>query len=293
MFGKSIIPSMKYVYPLISFLLLSMAYTASAQDDILLPENFYVHKGEKINVHLVNVNQFSKVDELSFDPAKIQKFTLGWGKKAADLVPALKATDTATSIKFDKDGLNTLTMTMKPVLDDIERDDFIKILEDEGLTDFAEKAKNGSKDSFRERYTRYLKTLIKVQDKTAANDFEKNQGQDFEITLKDNPYKGSYGDDIIASVMFRDKPAVNATVLFYIKSADGNVFVQKLNADKQGLIYFKLTREGIYLLRSAHMEVSKDKSADYEAWLATYTFAFESTNEMPNTYKQFGFGNKH
>jgi len=41
------------------------------------------------------------------------------------------------------------------------------------------------------------------------------------------------------------------------------------------------------------MEVSKDKSADYEAWLATYTFAFESTNEMPNTYKQFGFGNKH
>ncbi|MGZ4001374.1 MAG: DUF4198 domain-containing protein [Mucilaginibacter sp.] len=284
---------MKYVYPLISFLLLSVVYTASAQDDILLPENFYVHKGEKINIHLVTVNQFSKKDELSFDPAKIQKFTLGWGKKAGDLMPALKATDTATAMQFDKDGLNTLTMTMKPVLDDIERDDFIKILEDEGLTDFAENAKNGSKDSFRERYTRYLKSLIKVQDKTAANDFEKSQGQDFEITLKDNPYKGSYGDDIIASVTFRDKPAVNATVLFYIKAADGNVFVQKLNADKQGFIYFKLTREGIYLLRSAHMEVSKDKSADYEAWLATYTFAFESTNEMPNTYKQFGFGNKH
>jgi len=284
---------MKYIYLLISFLLLSVANTASAQDDILLPENFYVHKGEKISVRLVNVNQFVKQDELSFDPAKIQKFTLGSGKKASDLMTGLKATDTAATIKFDKDGLNMLTMTMKPVLDDIERDDFIKILDDEGLNDFSEKAKNGSKDSFRERYTWYLKSLVKVENKTAANDFEKSQGQDLEITLKDNPYKGNYGDDIIASVTFRDRPAVNATVLFYIKTADGNVFVQKLNADKQGQVYFKLTREGIYLLRCAHMEVSKDKSADYEAWLATYTFAFESTNEMPNTYKQFGFGNKH
>jgi hypothetical protein len=293
MFGKSIILSMKYIYPLICFWFLSIVYTANAQDNILLPENFYVPKGEKINVRLVNVSQFVRQDELSFNPAKIQKFTLGAGKKAGDLMAGLKATDTAAAIKFDKDGLNMLTMTMKPVLDDIERDDFIKILEDDGLNDFAEKAKNGSKDSFRERYTWYLKSLVKVENKTAANDFEKSQGQDFEITLKDNPYKGNYGDDIIASVMFHGKPAVNATVLFYIKTADGNVFVQKLNADKQGLVYFKLTREGIYLLRSMHMEASKDKSADYEAWLATYTFAFESTNEMPNTYKQFGFGNKH
>ena len=71
------------------------------------------------------------------------------------------------------------------------------------------------------------------------------------------------------------------------------MFAQKLTADKQGQIYFKLTREGIYLLRSAHMESSKEKSADYETWLATYTFAFNSSNEMPNTYKEFGFGNKH
>lgn len=284
---------MKYSYLLIPFLLLSVVYTASAQDDILLPENFYVHKGEKVNVHLVNVNQFNKQDELSFDPTKIQKFTLGSGKKATDLLPGLKATDTADAVKFDKEGLNLLSMTMKPVLDDIERDDFIKILDDEGLNDLSEKAKNGSKDSFRERYTWYLKSLVKADDKTTANDFEKSQGHDFEITLRDNPYKGNYGDDIIASVMFHDKPAVNAIVLFYIKTADGNVFVQKLNADKQGLIYFKLTREGIYLLRSMHLEASKDKSADFDAWLATYTFAFESANEMPNTYKQFGFGNKH
>jgi len=71
------------------------------------------------------------------------------------------------------------------------------------------------------------------------------------------------------------------------------VFVQKLMSDKQGLIFFKLTREGIYMLRSMHMEEAKEKKADYDAWLTTYTFAFSSVNEMPSTYKEFGFGNKH
>jgi hypothetical protein len=267
-----------------------MALSAGAQDNILLPERFYAKKGEEIKVHLINVSQFIKQDEVSLDPNKFQKFTLGIGKKSEDLMPGLKASDTTTTIKFEKEGVNLLAVTMKTVNDDIERDDFTKILDDEGLNDLSDKVKNGSKDNFRERYTWYLKSLIKVGDKGSANDFEKSAGQEFEITLKDNPYNGSYGDDIIASVMFKDAPAVNAVVLFYIKTADGNVFVQKLNADKQGLVYFKLSREGTYMLRSMHMEASKDKSADYEAWLATYTFAFNNTAEIPNSYKSFGSG---
>ncbi len=121
-----------------------------------------------------------------------------------------------------------MQITTKPVTDDVERDDFLKILDDEGLTQYSEKAKNGSKDSFRERYTWYLKTLVEV-DETSGNDFDKSQGQDFEIILKDNPYKGNYGDDIIALVNFQGKPAVNANVIFYVKTASGDVFVQKLS----------------------------------------------------------------
>ncbi|HEX3386266.1 MAG TPA: DUF4198 domain-containing protein [Mucilaginibacter sp.] len=281
---------MKYIYFFISCFVL-MASGAGAQDNILLPERFYVKKGEAIKVHLINVSQFIKQDEVSLDPNKFQKFTLGVGKKAEDLVPGLKAPDTTTTIKFEKEGLNLLAVTMKVVNDDIERDDFTKILDDEGLNDLSNKVKNGSKDNFRERYTWYMKSLIKVDDKINANDFEKSTGQDFEITLKDNPYKGGYGDDITASVMFKGEPAVNAVVLFYIKTADGNVFVQHMNVDKQGLIYFKLSREGTYMLRSMHMEASKDKSADYDAWLATYTFAFSNTTDVPNSYKSFGIGN--
>lgn len=283
---------MKRIYFIISGLFFLIAAKAEAQDYILLPENFYVHKDARVNFHLISANQFIKQDEIGFTPSKIEKFTLGSSGKKTDLLKNIKSNDSVTSVQMDKDGLQLLQMTMKPVADDIESDDFIKILEDEGLTQYAEKAKNGSKDSFREKYTWCLKSLVEV-DKHSPNDFDKIQDQEFDITLKDNPYKGNYGDDIIGLVNFRGKPAANAVVLFYIKTADGNVFVQRLFADKQGQIYFKLSREGIYMLRSMHMEPSKEKNADFDTWMATYTFAFNSNNQMPNTYKEFGFGNKH
>jgi len=282
---------MKRIYLFLPFLFL-IAAKASAQDYVLLPENFYLHKGDKVNIHLVSVNQLMKQDEIGFSAAKVQKLTMGTGKKTIDLTPGIKGKDSVVSVQFVKKGLELLQITTKSVTDDVERDDFLKILDDEGLTQYSEKAKNGSKDSFRERYIWYIKSLVEV-DETSGNDFDKSQDQDYEIILKDNPYKGNYGDDIIGLVNFRGKPVANANVLFYVKTASGDVFVQKLSTDKSGQVYLKLTREGIYMLRTAHMEPSKDKNADFDTWLATYTFAFESSNTMPNTYKEFGFGNKH
>jgi uncharacterized GH25 family protein len=284
---------MKRIYFLLSCLLLSGVFKAQAQDYVLLPENFFLHKGDKLNLHLISANQFIKQDEIKYETAKAAKFTLNAGKKKTDLTTMAK--DTATpivSVTMENEGLNIVEMTQKPTTDDIERDDFVKILDDEGMTKESEKAKNGSKDSFREKYTWFLKSLVQV-DKNSPNGFDKPIGQDFEIILKDNPYKGNYGDDLIAEVQFKGKPLANAQVVLYIKALTGNIFAQKLSSDKEGKIYFKLTREGIYLLRTIYIEPSKDKNADFETWMACYTFAFSSSNEMPNTYKEFGFGSKH
>lgn len=283
---------MKYIYCCLFSLLFLTVQEARSQDYMLVPQHFYLHKGDELKVHLFSANQFVIQDRLNFDPAKIDKFNISAGSKKSDKDIATKSSDTIATVTAEKDGLNMITMTRKPVIDDVEREDFTRELDDEGLTQYSEKVKNGSKDIFRERFTWYLKTLVKV-DKESANDFNKSQDQDYEIILKDNPYKGNYGDDIIGVVNFKGKPVVNAVVVFYIKSHGGNVFVQKLSTDKAGQIYFKLSREGVYMLRSLHMEPSKDKSADYDTWLTTYTFAFVSSNEMPNTYKEFGFGNIH
>ena len=285
---------MKHIYFLL-FCLFSLIITkATAQDYVLLPENFVLHKGDKLNLHLISVNQFTLTNELKYEASKTAKFSIQSGKKETDLLTVAK--DSASpiiSMPLESDGLHIIHMVKKSITDDIESDDFIKMLEDEGFTQYAEKAKNGSKDSFREKYTWYMKSLVEVE-KNSPNGFEKPLNDEFEIVLKDNPYKGSYGDDIIAQVRLRGKPVANVVVTSYIRTLSGaNVFAQKLSSDKEGQIYFKLNREGIYLLRALYSEPSKDKGADFETWMATYTFAFTSSNDMPNTYKEFGFGDKH
>ncbi|HVV56598.1 MAG TPA: DUF4198 domain-containing protein [Mucilaginibacter sp.] len=270
--------------------LFCLTVAASAQDYALIPENFYPHKGRAVKVHLMDLNQFRKKFEIGFDPAKTEKFELHVGRRKIDLLATVK--DTVASVPFENDGLNLLELVRKPVTDDIDVDDFIALLDEEGLTEFSEKAKNGSKDSFREKYIWYLKSLIRV-DKHSPNDFDKPLGEDYEIVLKDNPYKGNYGDDITGLVLFKGEPVVAAPLIIYIKTAGGDVFAQKYSTDKSGQFYFKLTREGIYLIRSLHMIPAKDHNVDYDTWMTTYTFAFTSANEMPNSYKDFGFGNIH
>jgi len=285
---------MKHIYFFIFCLFLLIASKAGAQDYILLPENFIVHKGDNLSVHLIKANQFVQQDELKYEASKTAKFDIYAGSKKVSLASLAKEGDTPViAYKAINEGLNMITMVQKSISDDIESDDFIKMLEDEGFTQYAEKAKNGSKDSFREKYTWYLKSLVEV-DKNSGNNFDKPLNEDFEIILKDNPYKGNYGADITAVVMLRGKAIANVNVTLYIKTATGNnIFAQKLSSDKEGQIYFKLSREGIYLLRALYTEPSKDKNADFETWMSSYTFGFSSSNEMPNTYKEFGFGSKH
>jgi uncharacterized GH25 family protein len=284
---------MKRTYFFISFLFLLTAFKASAQDYILLPENFFLHKGDNLILHLINANQFVKQDELKYEASKTAQFIVIAGSKKADLATVAKeGASPIVTFKTESDGLYMVAMARKPITDEIDRDDFLKILEDEGLTKEAEKAKNGSKDSFREKYTWYMKSLIEV-DKNSGKYFDKPLNEDFEIVLKDNPYKGHYGDDMVAVVSLKGKPLANANVILYIKTSNGGIFAQKLSSDREGKIYFKLTREGIYLLRSTYIEPSKDKSADFETWMTSFTFGFSSSSEMPNTYKEFGFGDKH
>jgi hypothetical protein len=47
------------------------------------------------------------------------------------------------------------------------------------------------------------------------------------------------------------------------------------------------------MISCVHIEASKTNDADFETWFATYSFAFSNRDELPNTYKEFGFGDKH
>jgi uncharacterized GH25 family protein len=272
--------------------LLVVGFAAYAQDYFLLPGSFYMKKGDNINLHLLSGSEFVKEGEYKYESGKISKFVLYEGKKQTDLSKMPK--DTASNIlnyKLESPGLATIEVIKSESVES-ERNKFLKYLSNEGLDKIAEDAKANTQQYFVEKSTRYLKTLVTV-DKPNDRDFDKPLNEEYEIVIKQNPYKADYGDDVTGQVLLQGKPLKDAVVILYIKTINGNVFPQKLSTDATGLIYFKLSREGIYMLSSVHIEASKDKNADFESWGTTLTFAFTNNGTMPDTYKEFGFGNKH
>jgi len=214
------------------------------------------------------------------------------GKKKIDLNSIVTGADSIVSYPIKEDGLTLISMVTKPASNEMSRSKFLRSLDADDPDNIADKVKNSNQLFYKERYTYYMKTLVQVGE-PGGKAFDKPLNDDYEIILKDNPYKFNYGDDISAQVNFKGKPLAAAIIMLYVKTAGGNVYPQKLSSDNTGMIYFKLSREGVYILSSRHSAQIKDKDADFESWHTSYVFAFSSNNEMPNTYKEFGFGDKH
>ena len=269
------------------------AFKVSAQSSFLLPENFYLKKTEKLQLHLLQSDDFTKQTDLKYQPAKFAKFVLVQGKKPVDLKPI--ATDTGKIVlnyETPDRGIALIDLVSATESSEMSRSKFLRNIDEDDPDKIADKVKNSNQLYYKEKFTTYMKTLF-ISDKTSGSAFSKPLGDDYEITLQQNPYNFNYGDDVSALITFKGKPAPVAEVDLFVKTANGDVFPQKLSSDAGGLVYFKLSREGIYILRSKHFEISKDKTADFESWRATYTFGFSSSNELPNTYREFGLGNKH
>jgi uncharacterized GH25 family protein len=284
---------MKHFYAILFFLFAIIGLTAFAPDSFLLPESFYLHKGDKLNVHLLTGDNLTQDGEDRFNSKKTVKFSIYEGSKLTDLLKVTK--DSASPVlnyTVNGSGMVMVEMNTKDDIIELPHEDFVAYLTKQGYDNLAEKIKDDSRLNLVEKYRYYLKTLVNV-DNGGGNAFSKILGNDLEIILKQNPYKKSYGDDITAAVYFKGKPLQNSNVLLYIKTASGNVHPQLLATDATGQIYFSPSRDGIYMIRCVHIEASKTNDADFETWFATYSFAFSNRDELPNTYKEFGFGDKH
>jgi len=284
--------TMKYIRPFLFILAAAITLAAANHDFFLLPESFFLHKGDKLNLHLISGDMFTKDEEVKYQPAKTAKFMLYEGSKKTDLTKVAK--DTAVPVlnyTMLNSGQALLEMTRGYEFTDYSRDRYAQFLADQGLDKLSEKVKGATQFRVKEKYTRYLKTLISV-DNHDGSAYDKVLNDDYEIILKDNPYRKKYGDDMSAVLKFKGKPVKGATIELYIKTT-AHVYPQNLITDAKGEVTFTMSREGIYLLRSVRIEPTKDKDADFESWWASYTFPFSSSDELLNSYREFGFGDKH
>lgn len=282
---------MKHLYLRIALLFVFFVLMAFVPDHFLMPEHFFLKKGDTLSLHLLLGENLSKDSEVPYAPKQTTKLMVYEGKKTTDLSKTIKNNAVPLlSYRTENTGLVLVSLNNNEI-NEIPREDFMTFLTEQGYDNIAEKLKNSNALNFTEKYNRYLKTLVTVGD-GGGNDYNKTVGDDFEITLKKNPYKLNYGEDLTATVNFKGKP-YEGPVWLYIKTASGNVYPQQLSSDASGRIYANISREGIYMIRATKFEASKGKDADYESWVASYIFSFRNHDDEPNTYKEFGFGDKH
>lgn len=279
------------------FLLIAFAaiigLAATTHDYFMLPENFFMHKGDQLNLHLLSGDLFVKQAEVGYQAKKTTTFMLYQGSKKIDLTKVAKDTgNNLVGYTMENTGQALIEMNTGIDHNTATRDNYADFLSQLGYDKLSEQVKNGNQFRVKEKFTRYMKTLFAV-DNHDGSAYNKVLKEDFELILQDDPYRKKYGDDMTVQLKFKEKPAANATVSLYIKSIAGNVYTQMLTTDKHGEATFTMSREGIYMLRSVRCDATKDSDADFESWWASYTFPFSSSDEVPNTYKEFGFGNVH
>jgi uncharacterized GH25 family protein len=119
----------------------------------------------------------------------------------------------------------------------------------------------------RERYSRYMKTLVQVGTKKDPT-FGAVLGQKYEIVPLEDPMAVPAGGSLGIQVLFEGTPAADVRVV--ARSVEfGNV---EARTDASGQVRLTLEGRGEWLIRSVFMQACGCDRADWESFWASYHF---------------------
>src|ERR1700733_1074578 len=143
---------------IILFLGAAMAISAT-HDYFLFPESFFMHKGDKLSMHLIEGDLFTKQNEVGFHAGKVTSFMLLSGKKKIDLT-SLARDSNAMLLDYPLESTGQMMVSGTTGVDhsNSSRDAYSDFLATLGYDKLADKVKNGNQFRVKEKYVRCMKT---------------------------------------------------------------------------------------------------------------------------------------
>ncbi len=247
---------------------------ALAHDYWLEPEAFFIAVGGSVTVRMHLGGNFVSEEERPYKESSNVMFELYTARGAQDLAPLAQDGETPVAqLKLNEAGNYLLAMERKPQTITLPAEKFTEYLKEEGLDSIiAERARlNESGSEGRERYRRFLKSLLQVGDRQDVI-YKRVVGQELEIFPLNNPYDLKPGSTLRLAVFFQGQRLGGATVFAHHR-AGGKVYTQKLKTDSNGMVYVKLERAGEWLIRLVHMRRCVDcKAIDWESFWSAFSF---------------------
>jgi uncharacterized GH25 family protein len=262
----------KKLFILIVFLITTSVFS---HEYILLAYDFFVKKGEKLELHLFVADGFNIEAERPFQESMTKNFKLISENGKTNFIDLVKDGNLPVlEIDINFEGLGLIHMQRDYARITMTNEKFKSYLKADNIENI--KIDDTTKTEQTERYTRYIKTLIQSDIKPNDDLYSKEVGHVFEIVLLQNPYLLSKDDWLQAKILFNGNPLKNKAITARNRLGNESATYQYSITDEDGICSFKLERGGDWYLHSTHMIESLDKSdTDWESYWATFSFGMK------------------
>lgn len=251
-----------------------LSATSIAHEYWFEPSSFFANVKEKIDLKLFLGEGLKVEEERPFEAAKTVSFRQYFGEIVFDAKNNVDKSMPFYSYWSGSEGNHMFALERNWSYITLEPDKFDEYLREDGMEYIIEeRAKLGeSQRPGRERYSRFIKTLLQIGEKR-DNVFKKKTGMKLDITPLENPYSKKVGDELNFQVTFDGKPLANRTI--FADNRDNDVISkQRLTTDSKGKVKVNLDRSGVWLVRLVFMQRCKTDcgEADWESFWGAFSF---------------------
>jgi len=247
-----------------------------AHDCFLFANPFRAKAGSTTKIAIHIHDQFPG-QHAKWARSRILRFEHHVGSEKSDAIETKPAPDSSgVLLRLEKSGVHLFALDWASRLIEIKAADFTKYLKSEGLDQIvdARTERGDAEKAGRERYSRYIKTLVHAGDGDDAA-VSAVLGQTIELVPVDNPYKKKVGGTVRFRLLFRGTPLPNALIAAtydgHSRTAHKYAFSARTDAD--GVVSIPLSQKGAWLVRTVHMLPAQgEKEFDWESWWASVTF---------------------
>ncbi len=259
---------------LLSIFLILLCQNSWGHEMWIIPQKFQPNRAEKIDIQVFIGQELQIQEEKSVRMEYIRDFNIVSRDNTFSVIPFLVEEDQPfCKITADFNGFAIINMNRfnADVFQDRKR--FLLYLAEEHNFDTHKIVKAAPyKDIYREKYQRFLKTLICNNRNTEDSTYAKILGTDLEIILLENPLIEK-NKTLRAKVLYNNKPLANSEVRVLIPTSKNYNTAKWLTTSVDGIIAFESAFKGVYMLSLIKIFPSKNNlEYDYESLWANYVF---------------------
>ena len=240
---------------------------AIGHDSWLVASKNSVKANETVRLAFVTAEVFP-ISEHAAKPERVAEWVVIHGDERRTVRDyRIENQELAARIHLPKPGTHVIALALHPRYIELEPDQFNEYLEDEKAEAVlgARRARNEQDQPGRELYTKMAKTFIAVDDTSDDTSYRRPVGHALEIIPLSNPCRWTVGDEAVVRVLLDGEPAASLRVSSGNEGLPPHTYVSHVTTDSVGVVRVKLTRPGLWFLRTHTIRPTKGRGSTNSA----------------------------